>query len=38
MQVKLYNTLTKTKEEFKPIDNKEVKIYTCGQLCTAMPT
>ena len=30
MQVKLYNTLTKTKEEFKPIDNKEVKIYTCG--------
>ena len=25
-----YNTLTRKKEEFKPIDDKEVKIYTCG--------
>lgn len=30
--LKLYNTLTREKEEFKPIDEKEkvVKIYTCG--------
>lgn len=30
--LKLYNTLTKKKEEFKPIDKKNniVKIYTCG--------
>ena len=25
-----YNTLTRKKEEFKPIDDNEVKIYTCG--------
>ena len=25
-----YNTLTRKKEEFKPIDDKEIKIYTCG--------
>lgn len=28
--LKLYNTLTRKKEEFKPIDKNEVKIYTCG--------
>jgi len=28
--LKLYNTLTKKKEVFLPIDKKEVKIYTCG--------
>lgn len=30
--LKLYNTLTRKKEEFEPIDKKEniVKIYTCG--------
>ena len=28
--IKIYNTLTRKKEEFKPIDEKEVKIYTCG--------
>ena len=30
--LKLYNTLTREKEEFKPIDEKNnvVKIYTCG--------
>ena len=30
--LKLYNTLTKKKEEFKPIDEKDnvVRIYTCG--------
>lgn len=26
----LYNTLTKQKEEFKPIDKKIVKMYSCG--------
>ncbi len=28
--MKLYNTLTKKKGEFKPIRDKEVGIYTCG--------
>jgi len=28
--MKLYNTLTKKKEEFKTINDKEVGIYTCG--------
>src|SRR3989339_379448 len=26
----LYNTLTREKEEFKPIDKKEIGLYTCG--------
>ena len=30
LPLKLYNTLTRKKETFKPIDKKEVKIYTCG--------
>ncbi len=30
MEIKLYNTLTRTKEVFKPIDEKEIKIYSCG--------
>lgn len=30
MTLKLYNTLTKKKEVFKPINKREVKIYTCG--------
>ena len=30
MQLKLYNTLTKEKEEFIPINKDEVTIYTCG--------
>ncbi len=30
MQIKLYNTLTNKKEEFEPLDNKEVKMYNCG--------
>lgn len=29
-EIKLYNTLTRKKEEFIPIDNKEIRIYTCG--------
>ena len=28
--MRLYNTLTRKKEEFKPIDEKEVKMYSCG--------
>ena len=27
---KIYNTLTRRKEEFKPINSNEVRIYTCG--------
>ena len=30
MQIKLYNTLTRTKEKFNPINDKEVRIYSCG--------
>ena len=28
--MKLYNSLTRQKEEFKPIKPGEVKIYACG--------
>ncbi len=28
--MKIYNTLTKKKEEFVPIDKNEVKMYSCG--------
>ena len=30
MDIYLYNTLTKTKDLFKPLDEKEVRIYSCG--------
>lgn len=30
MELKLYNTLTKTKDTFEPLEQKEVRIYTCG--------
>ncbi len=30
MTLKFYNTLTREKEEFVPIDGKEVRMYTCG--------
>ncbi len=30
MDIYLYNTLTKEKDIFKPINEKEVKIYSCG--------
>ena len=30
MGLKIYNTLTRKKEDFIPIDSKEVRIYTCG--------
>lgn len=35
--MKLYNTLTRKIEEFKPINPKEVKIYTCGPTVYSMP-
>lgn len=28
--MKIYNTMTRTKEEFVPIDKNEVKMYACG--------
>lgn len=28
--MKIFNTLTRKKEEFKPVDPNEVKIYSCG--------
>ncbi len=30
MDIYLYNTLTRKKDKFEPIDKKEVKIYSCG--------
>lgn len=30
MSIKIYNTLTKKKEEFKPIEDGKVKMYVCG--------
>ena len=30
MELKLFNTLSREKEVFRPIDEKEVRIYTCG--------
>ncbi|MBT3664165.1 cysteine--tRNA ligase [bacterium] len=29
-QLRLYNSLTNRKEDFSPIDNDHVKVYTCG--------
>ncbi len=29
-KIKLYNTLSRSKEEFSPINESEVKMYTCG--------
>ncbi len=31
MGLRLYNTLTREKEEFKPIEEGKVKMYSCGQ-------
>ena len=30
MDMRLYNSLTKKKEDFQPIKKKEVGLYTCG--------
>lgn len=30
MSLKLYNTLSKKKEEFKPLNENQVRIYSCG--------
>ena len=30
MAIKLYNTLTKTKDDFVPLDKNAVRIYSCG--------
>jgi len=30
MELKLYNTLTRRKEEFKPISKKQIGMYSCG--------
>ena len=30
MSLRLYNTLTRTKEEFVPLDPKNVRMYVCG--------
>ncbi len=30
MGIKLYNTLTREKEEFKPLEDNTVRIYSCG--------
>ncbi len=30
MPLKIFNTLTRKKEEFKPLKDKEVKLYACG--------
>lgn len=30
MSMKIYNTLTRKKEEFKPINEKEIRMYSCG--------
>ena len=31
MALRLYNTLTREKEEFKPLEDGKVKFYSCGQ-------
>ncbi len=30
MALRLYNTLTKSKEDFRPLDEKNVRLYVCG--------
>ncbi|MGA9599553.1 MAG: cysteine--tRNA ligase, partial [Methylocystis sp.] len=29
-QLKLYNTLTRSKEVFRPLDEKNLRMYVCG--------
>jgi cysteinyl-tRNA synthetase len=35
--VKLYNTLTREVEEFRPLDERKVKLYTCGLTVYSQP-
>ena len=37
MPLEIYNTLTKKKEEFKPLEKKEVRIYVCGPTVNDVP-
>ena len=37
MTLKLYNTLSRKKEEFEPIHGKEVKMYACGPTVYSYP-
>lgn len=37
MALEIYNTLTKKKEEFKPINKDEIKIYACGPTVNDVP-
>jgi len=37
MVLRVFNTLTKKKEVFKPIRKKEVRMYTCGPTVYAIP-
>jgi len=37
MSMKIYNTLTRQKEEFKPLDPDLVRIYSCGPTVYATP-
>jgi cysteinyl-tRNA synthetase len=37
MVLKIYNTLTRKKEIFKPVDKKEVRIYVCGPTVNDIP-
>ena len=30
MSIKLYNTVTRSKIDFEPIDDKDVRMYVCG--------
>jgi len=30
LKIQFYNTLTKKKEEFKPINSEEIRMYSCG--------
>ncbi|MCX7280529.1 MAG: cysteine--tRNA ligase, partial [Alphaproteobacteria bacterium] len=30
MSLRLFNTLTKTKDDFSPLDAKNVRMYVCG--------
>ena len=36
-ELRLYNTLTRNVETFRPFNPKKVKIYTCGPTVYSMP-